>query len=267
MPGTIEIDEDLKREVVGARRQIVFVEGEDDTSLDKPLYSIVFPEVSVRSKGTAREVQQAVEGIRATGTLHWVRPFGIIDRDGRTPEEIEALELVGVYALPFYSVESIYYHPELIRRLAERHAQVVGGDAEAKVGAALAAGIQAVMPQLGRLSARAVEKSIRGQVFAALPSMESITRRESVDVAIDTGAIVDYEVQKLTDAATRGDWLEIVTYCPIRETPARDAIARAIGLKARWQYEDAIMQMLRTDSEALAAVRSWFGALPSALGH
>ena len=61
-----EIDEDLKRDILGARRKMLFVEGVEG-SLDMPLYSIVFPNVSVIPKGSTREVESVVSAIRNTG--------------------------------------------------------------------------------------------------------------------------------------------------------------------------------------------------------
>ncbi len=46
VPPGAEIDEDLKRDILGARRKLLFVEGEA-RSLDTPLYSAVFKDVSV----------------------------------------------------------------------------------------------------------------------------------------------------------------------------------------------------------------------------
>ena len=44
----IETDEDLKTDVLGARRTVVFVEGEKN-SLDMPLYSLMFPSMCSHS--------------------------------------------------------------------------------------------------------------------------------------------------------------------------------------------------------------------------
>ena len=57
------IDDDLKRDILGARRKILFVEG-TESSLDKPIYSLIFPEISVIAKGSCRDVERAVLSIR-----------------------------------------------------------------------------------------------------------------------------------------------------------------------------------------------------------
>ncbi len=50
VPPGAAIGEDLKRDVLGARRRMLFVEG-TTRSLDAPLYNLLFPQVSVDSEG------------------------------------------------------------------------------------------------------------------------------------------------------------------------------------------------------------------------
>jgi len=125
---TAEIDDDIKRDILGGRRKLLFVEGTEQ-SLDKPLYSLVFPSVSIIPKSSCRDVENAVVGIRGASDLHWLHAFGIVDNDRRTQGDIDVLKAKGVYPLSVFSVESIYYHPEVQRRVAERHAVVTGEDA------------------------------------------------------------------------------------------------------------------------------------------
>lgn len=69
VPPGAEIDEDLKRDILGARRKLLFVEGEA-RSLDTPLYSAVFKDVSVIARGSSRDVEHAVAGVRGARDLH-----------------------------------------------------------------------------------------------------------------------------------------------------------------------------------------------------
>ena len=121
LPVGSSIDDSLKRDLLGARRKILFVEGTDE-SLDKSLYSIVFPMVSVIPKGNCHGVEKAVVGARSAETLHWLRAFGIVDSDGLEATEIAAKRKRGVYAMPYYSVEAVYFHPEVIQWIASRMA-------------------------------------------------------------------------------------------------------------------------------------------------
>lgn len=122
------------------RRKLLFVEGTEQ-SLDKPLYSLIFPNVTTIAKFGCHEVETAVVGIRSASEMHWVHAFGIIDNDGRTPTNMNELKLKGLYALSAFSVESIYYDPEIQRRVAERQVAVVGGDAITRLAEAKTAAI------------------------------------------------------------------------------------------------------------------------------
>jgi ABC-type cobalamin/Fe3+-siderophores transport system ATPase subunit len=265
LPANADIDEVLKEDIVGARRRIVFIEGEE-SSLDQPLYSVLFPEVSIRSKGSSRDVEHSVSGVRSSENVHWVRAWGIIDNDGRDPVSVATLQAQGIYALPFYSVESIYFHPIIIQGVARRNCKVIGGDAEAKAQSAIAAAVAAVAAHVERMAARSVEKSVRRAIFSGLPTLRSIEQKQPISINVDTAAIVDSEISVLNVAISQNDWIKLLTKCPIRETPALSAIARAVGLRDHYQYESAVLQMLREELDMLQAARSFFGALPLELG-
>lgn len=265
LPANADLDDSLKEDIVGARRKIIFVEG-DESSLDKPLYAILFPEVSVRSKGSSRDVEKAVEGVRSSEAVHWVKAWGIVDNDGREPAQIVALRTQGILALPFYSVESVYYHPDLIRLVALRSAALTGEDGEARAREAIAAAIHVTKLHFPRLAARAVEKAIRHRFFEHMPTMSDIEQKRRISVEIDTASVVDAEVATLATAATAGNWTYVLSRCPIRETQALDTIARSIGIPNRHQYESAVLQLLRDDHLALNLARSFFGGLCVELG-
>ena len=110
-----ELPEELRRDILGARERILFVEGASN-SLDHPLYSTLFPDLSVISKGNCRDVKSAVSGLRATQSFHHVEVFGLIDNDGRPNDETGELADKGVFALDMCSVESLYYCSDAIAK-------------------------------------------------------------------------------------------------------------------------------------------------------
>ena len=103
---TENLDDQLLVEILGARRKVLFVEGEQQ-SLDKALYSLIFPDVSVIPKGSCRNVEQAAVAIRSAQNLHWIAAFGLIDNDNRSAADISELKTKGVYAVSSHSVESV----------------------------------------------------------------------------------------------------------------------------------------------------------------
>ena len=114
-------------DVLGSRRKILFVEGTGG-SLDGPLYSLLFPKVSVRSRENCREVERAVMGSRALERMHRAEVFGMVDGDGMSQAQVADFEARNLYPLPVYAVESLYYDEVTLAAIAARQAGTLGLD-------------------------------------------------------------------------------------------------------------------------------------------
>ena len=79
------LSDELKTNIWGGRRQLLFVEG-TETSLDAKLYRLLFPDVSVYPKSGRPQVVAAVEAVAVTAAeeFTWVKVRGLVDGD-RTP--------------------------------------------------------------------------------------------------------------------------------------------------------------------------------------
>ena len=260
-----EIDDDLKRDILGARRRILFIEGKH-TSLDKPLYSVIFPDVSIIAKGNCRDVERAVLSIRDAQELHTLAAFGLVDNDRRPQDDIDRLREAGVYTTAVISVESVYYHPNIQGRVARRHADTTGADVANSIAEARSAALEAITPHILRLSARVAEKQVRERFFAFIPNMNQMAAPAPVNVTIDVPEIVDGERSRLQEAITAGDLLLVLSRYPVRETPALDRIAQSLGFRGRAQYEAAVRKLLKDDVDALHFARGLFGGLAAAIG-
>ena len=128
LPSTEEIPEDLQSAILGSRRTMIFVEGNKEASLDQPMYGLVFPGVSVIPIGSCSSVISAVKAVRTLAFNHHLRAFGIIDRDGRGEQEVQNLEGAGVFVTDCREIESIYYDPDIQRKVADRLVRVSGRD-------------------------------------------------------------------------------------------------------------------------------------------
>ena len=255
-----EIDDDLKRDILGARRKILFVEG-TETSLDKPLYTLLFPDVSIIAKGSCREVERAVSSIRGARDLHWLDAFGLVDNDRRPEAEIERLRKGGTYATAVFSVEGLYYHPDIQRRVAKRHANTTGDNPDQRIEEATAEAISSINTHAPRLSERVAEKRVREAFFAHIPNRVQLSAAEPLNISIDIPQIVREELARFQTALETRNLETIISRYPVRETPALDAIARKLGFQGRSQYESAVRKLLMDDAAALEFARSFFGTL------
>jgi hypothetical protein len=264
-PGA-NLDESLLREIIGARRKVIFVEGVESKSLDKPLYNIVFPGVSVIPKGSCRDVENAVSGIRGAGNVHWVSAFGIIDSDSRPDGEIVALKANGIYAVSVYSVESIYYHPDIQELAAKAHAKSIGGNVPGRLAKAKYDALAAVGIHKTRLSQRIAEKTLRALAMRQLPGQPEVQAMSPISISLNVPGEVAKEEEKFESLLAAGDIAAIFSRYPVRETPALELIATALGFQDKQQYASAVRTLLSTDANAMNVVKGFFGSLYTDLG-
>ena len=258
----VSVDDVLKRDLFGARRKVLFVEG-TESSLDKPLFSLVFPAVSIIPKGDCNQVERAVVGARGTETLHWLRAFGIVDSDGFDPDQIAIKRNRGLYPIPYYSVEAIYFHPCIIRRIASRQASITGDDTSRLFAKAISSGVDAVRDHTSRLSMNAAKKATRKRVLEQLPNDNELLKGEDIQIVNDSTVLLKQHTTALEEAVESRDWESILVQCPIRESPALDAIVNSLGFTKRQDYQRAVRHLLAQDKDALGFVRSLFGDLSS----
>lgn len=260
---TDNIPDDIKKEILGAKRKILFVEGTAG-SLDKSLYQILFPEVTVMPMASCSDVMEAVEGIKATSGLNWVEAFGLIDADDRTGEQIIKLERKGVYTVNAYSVEYLYYNPTTIRAVANKHADSVGKNGEDLFKSAISGIISMMEKERESLCARVCEKSMRNQVMNQLPKHKDIKARKPLSIAIDPVKSYDAELVKFDALVAVSDIDGLLSRYPLRMSPTIGEIVNKIGL-SREDYEGMVRKIVQDDSILANDMRSKVNSLTNAI--
>lgn len=254
------IDDDLKGDILGSRRKIIFVEGTAQ-SLDAPLYSLLFPQVSVLPKEGCRDVEHAVHGLRGADDIHWVSAWGIVDNDQRGAEDVARLKDAGVWALSHYSVESFYYHPKIVARVAERQAGLTGGDATALAQTATTNAIAGAKAQRDHLVARAVLRSARNKVLEGLPNRKDMQAGTTIQVEVDVAALRAAEETRFDALISAADWDGLLTRYPLRDSSAFDRAVDGLKIKDQATYRAAVLKLLQDDSAAVSDLRNLLGDL------
>ena len=257
-----QISPQIKQDILGSRRILLFVEG-DKNSLDLQIYQILFPEVSVISQGNCNDVERAVQGFSTTGSLHWVKAIGLTDSDDRSASDINELKEKNVYALPCYSVESIYYSLEIIKKMAEKSAAMYGGSSSDLVNKASTALLNALTGHKERLCARLCERKIRRKIVP--PDWRKIQSEPNFNINLPLATPFHEEIKRFDSFVENKDIASIISRYPIRETPALDEIASSLRFSDRRSYEDAARKALMDDTGFKNQIRAKFGDLDQAI--
>jgi hypothetical protein len=242
------LPDNLRHAVLGSRRRMLFVEG-TTASLDRSLYALLFPDVSIVSKESCRHVIQAVAGLRSSEDLHWLHAVGLIDRDDRPASDVEDLQRNGIIALAVTSIEALYYGAFARRSVAARQAETLGKSAAALLDAARDAALRIFAAESTKmhLVARRCERLLRNELMSKAPSAAEL-RSGVTDLRISLRSPYSDEISRY-DQLLAGQELEsMLALYPARESGALDAIAKALHFSGRKDYEQAVLAAVARES-------------------
>ena len=118
VPEATGFGEDFTTLILGSRRPVLFVEGNQTTSLDHFVYRAAYPDHLVLPRRSSSEVVHGVASLRANTAFTRVSCWGLVDRDNRSPDEIAQLRSAGVYVLPVAEIENLFLLPEVSKAIA-----------------------------------------------------------------------------------------------------------------------------------------------------
>ncbi len=111
------IPEQLYLEVLGSRKPILFIEG-DNSSIDYQLYEQVYRDNTLQPLGSCDKVIQTVKSFNEQNDFHRMESNGIIDRDRRDDNDVARLNSKQIWVLDVAEAENLLLIEEIIKSLA-----------------------------------------------------------------------------------------------------------------------------------------------------
>ena len=115
-----EFSDDLLLEILGNRQGVLFIEGTPDKSIDRKLYSRLFPKYRIMPLEGCASVIQATKSYNKLPMLHYKTIKGIVDRDRRTEDEINSLLQEKIYVPSVAEIENLFLIPQIIELVARK---------------------------------------------------------------------------------------------------------------------------------------------------
>ena len=273
LPEDARLTEELKREILGSRKRILFVEG-DSNSLDLQLYETLFPNLSVIPKGNCENVINTVLSLRKSQEFHDVEAFGLIDGDNRE-EEVDKLAESGIFALEAYSVEALYYYSDVIAAVAHRHAESWGVDDPNKViGSFQEKAIEVLKdpkksPKLAeRMTARRCERQVHELFRSKIPNWRSImnTPTQSICVPIDRH-LYSEELEHFNTLVDNGELDSLIARYPLRDSQVFETIVKTLQCPNQELYQQLVVKLVQDDEKVAACIKKRIDRLSDALNE
>ena len=255
LDSTSQLPEELKLAILGCPDKILFVEG-ISTSLDCPLYTTLFPNISVRPMEGCNEVLKAVRVLRKTQDCHHIEAVGLIDRDNRTEENVAELEDDGIFALDVYSVEGLYFCSEVIEAVALQQAEILDGrDADQLIKVAEDEAFKVICGNEDKLDERMARYRRDQRILLNLAEGESIDDKTGEWKSILIGAIYHEALAEYKKAVTSRDLNKLVARYPLKFSRVFEVIANALECRDRHVYQSMVIAQIKKDDELRASLK------------
>ncbi len=253
----IDIDEQTKREILGSRKRMLYVEGVPN-SLDKSLYTLLFPDMSVICKGGCSEVMQAVRSINRAAPEHWVQAWGIIDKDIRENDEVEKLKSKNIFALPVCTVESIYYHPNVVEYVSSKNSKVDKNEHLEKLQKAEDKALTNFVKKKNELTQKVLASKVRKKGMSNLPNIEDDVVIEEFKYVLNVKAERDAISKDFDSLVKNRDLVGLITRYPVKDAGVLDPFIKELGFKSQAEYEKRVIECLAADEELKKIISSFF---------
>lgn len=241
-----ELPEDLLLNVLGSRKNILFVEGEKN-SYDTQLYNELYPEYHVIPCGSCTQVIARTKVFRNNPALHHCQVYGLIDRDYRSEYEIAAYRADNIFVLGVAEVENLFLVEELIRWFAAH----MGKDPDAVFALVKNYVVnERYVNQIPKQMCQSVVAQIKHKLNSAeISKKNEAEAKASLDAAF---ASIDYETIKAEEqarfvAAKDGSYADVIRV--FNEKNIAKTIGRFFGL-ANDAYCSTIAALIKGTKKA-----------------
>lgn len=120
LPPREAISDEIYMAIIGARKPVLFIEGDGKNSIDSKLYPLIFKDYTVQSLGSCNKVIESTRTFNDLNAFHHMDSYGIVDRDRRDEKEVAYLRGKKVMVPEVAEVENILILEQVIRTVAKR---------------------------------------------------------------------------------------------------------------------------------------------------
>ncbi len=256
MPDNAEISEDIYSTILGARKPVLFIEGDSVHSIDAKLYPLVFPEYTVKSLGSCNRVIEATRIFNDLKGYHHMDSYGIVDRDRRDEGEVAYLRGKKVMVPDVAEIENILMLEDVIRAVAsfrKKNAEQVFKKVKHAVMGQFAHDVrqQALMHTRHRVK-RFMECRIDGR-FNSINTLQEHLRH--LPDEIDAPGLYERFCRDFRHYLAVGDYASVLKVYNQKSMLPGSNVACLCGLRDKKEYVDEIIRILRTDRPEAHRIR------------
>ena len=251
------LSDQLIIDLIGSRKPVLFVEGDDSHSLDFKLYSLIFPEFTVKPMGSCNKVIETVRSFNDIQSFHHLDSNGIVDRDRRNAKEVEYLRNKKIYVPDVAEIENLMMLEAVVRGVARSRGK---DDMQVflRVKKNLMRLFKADLKQQALLHTRhRVKRTIEVVVDRRFQNINALEEHlDSLGDEIRPRAIYEALCRDFNRYVQESDYRSVLRVYNQKSMLVDSNVAQLCGCAGKDEYIKAIFSILKRDNEIAASMRS-----------
>lgn len=250
------LSEQLIIDLAGSRKPVLFVEGDDTHSLDCRLYSLVFPEYTVKSMGSCNKVIETVRSFNDMSNLHHLDSYGIVDRDRRNDKEVEYLREKKIRVPDVAEIENMFLLEPVVRTMARRRGKDAS-DAFGRIRANVLRLFKQELRQQALLHTRHhVKRMVEVVIDRKFPNINALEQHvQDIVEQIAPRKAYDQLCSRFNEYVRKGDYRSVLKVFNQKSMLNDSELAVLCGYTRKEDYINAVFNVLKGNGRDAATLR------------
>ncbi len=258
------LSEGIYLDILGSRKPVLFIEGDDTHSIDGKLYPLIFQEYMVKPLGSCNKVIESVRAFNDLQAFHHLNSWGIVDRDRRDGKEVEYLRTKKILVPNVAEVENILLLEGVIKAVA-RHRKRNADEVFVRVKRSV---LRMFSSELRQQALQHVRHRVKHDVevridkrFTNIGALEE--HMADLVKEIDPRSIYETLCRQFHGYIQDGDYAQVLRVFNQKNMLPDCNVASLLGLPDKKAYIQAVLGILKSggpDAEAIrSTIKSCFG--------
>ncbi len=264
LPPQEGMSDEIYMAIIGARKPVLFIEGDGVNSIDAKLYPLVFREYTVKSLGSCNKVIEATRAFNDLSAFHHMDSFGIVDRDRRDAHEVEYLRGKKIMVPEVAEIENIMMLEEVIKAVAKTRGKDENRVFE-KVKRSVIAQFRHDLRQQALLHTRhRVKRTVEYRIDGRFNNINMLEQHiKSLATEINPRGLYESFCREFRKYVERDDYASVLRVYNQKSMISGSNVAALCGLRNKDEYVRCVISILRGGtgqaSRIAQAVRNCFG--------
>ena len=256
LPPTTVISDEIYRSILGSRKPVLFIEGDERRSIDAKLYPLIFRDFTVQPLGSCNKVIEATRTFNDLNSFHHMDSRGIVDRDRRDAREVDYLRSKRIMVPEVAEVENLLLVEEVIRTVASW----CGKDEEAvarKVKRYIVGEFRTELRRQALMHTRhKVKRLVECRIDGRFPDIETLEEHmASLPRELNPRGLYNNYCREFQGFVARNDYASILKVFNQKSMLPGSNVASLCGLHDKDDYLYTILKILRSDTPAAERIR------------